>query len=50
MTNISAILFDYKISSGSLYSHEDDFQFKSYPLYCFLFDSHILLDNLVILE
>jgi hypothetical protein len=45
-------LFDYKLSSGLPYSfsHEDYLDFKSYPLYSFLFDSHLLLDNLAILE
>jgi hypothetical protein len=45
-------LFDYKLSSGLpySYSHEDYYLFKSYPLYSFLFDSHLLLDNLTILE
>ncbi len=46
------VLFDYKLTSGLPYSflHEEYLDFKSYPLYSFLFDSHLLLDNLTILD
>lgn len=45
------ILFDYKINGGIPYSKtEENLTFSSFPIYSYLFDSHLLLNNVQVLD